>query len=277
MFRWSKVAAMVALLTLLSGCPNSFSEFANKTSDEALLFQAQQYADAKDWDNAILSITSMSSGGLADPGTKYVLASYYAGRCGLDFLQLASDIAGSNGLGSNKLYPFLLKEYKANTPTNLTDCISAENTLLSISTTYSALTPDENVLLAMIEFTKVGSVMAANGNFDSNDDGTIDAGFNPCAAGSMITDHEVGHIGTGLIMAIDALNASGSTMTQMLGSAAGTLVSAFGNVQDPDAFATAGSPNDYDKLRTLIKANEVGFSSNGCSGGSYSSGACSCP
>lgn len=263
-----RATSLLLATALLSGCPNSFSEFANKTSDEALLFKAQVYADASDWDNAILTVSQMSATGRANRETKYALSSYYAGRCGLDLLNLADSLSSS--LGTTLLYPLLLTEYKTNTVTNLADCQSAENTLLGISTSYASLTADENIMLALLEFTKIGSILGSNAKVDANGDGTYDSGtFDPCLVGD-ITDLEVGKLGTGLIISINALSASGSDIGASLG-AAGSLTSSFGNVQDPTAF----DANQIKALRGLFKSNEVGF--NTCGGSATSGPACLCP
>lgn len=271
---FANVFALVLSLSLLTGCPNTFSEFANKTSDEALFFKAQMYADDRDWTNAILAISQMSSAGRAERNTKAALASYYAGRCGLDLLDLASTLSSS--LGSSTLYPTLLSEYKANSATNLADCQLAEDTILSISTSYSSLTADENIVLALAEFAKIGSILGANTLVDANGDGTFDGDadfggtFDPCSSAHM-SDLEVGKLGTGLIISINALSASGSSLTSSLTSA-GSLTSALGNVQDPTAF----SAGQIDILRSLIKTNEVGF--NSCGGAIDSlNPLCHCP
>ncbi|MES2965690.1 MAG: hypothetical protein V4760_17545 [Bdellovibrionota bacterium] len=268
-----RCVSFVLVLTLLSGCPNSFGEFANKTSDEALLFQSQLYADTRDWDNAITTIGRMTTAGKADRTAKYLLSSYYAGRCGLDLLELA-DALGN--LGTTQLYPFLLSTYAANTATDLADCQSAETTLLSISPTYASLTPDENVLLALVEFAKIGSLLAANTLVDAANDGTYDgdvvsggSSLDPCDS-THITDLEIGKLGTGLIIAVNALSASGSAISASMGSA-GSLTSAYGDEQDPTAFSAL----EIKGLRGFIKSNEVGF--NSCGGDASSGVSCLCP
>ncbi|MEK7355565.1 MAG: hypothetical protein AAB250_03905, partial [Bdellovibrionota bacterium] len=273
---------VVIALAFCTGCPNSFSEFANKNTDEAFLFQAQLYADSRDWDNAILSISRMSAGGRADRATKYALSSYYAGRCGLDLLDFADALSG---LSSTKLLPLLLTEFKGNLAADLADCQLAEDTIFSISTTYASLTADENILLALLEFVKIGSVLSSNANVDADDDGTYDGDYWTSAttvdicseARTDVTDLEVGKVGTGVMIAYNALTASGSDIAADLGSVGGICTALGGcSVQDPTAF----SAGQLLILRALFKSNEIGFNTCGATLGTDAGGRtsdCICP
>lgn len=263
-----RAVALVCCASLLTACPNSFSEFANRTSDEALLFQAEQYADARDWDNAITTIGRMSSGGLAERTTKYALASYYAGRCGLDLLELADALTG---LSTTDLFPLLLSEFSGLTTTDLADCETAEDTILSISTSYSSLTTDENLLLAFIEFVKIGAVLGSNANIDADENGTYDGDYwddtnavDICdeAGGGRndVTDAEINKIITGVMIAYNALTASGSDIASDLGSV-GSICTTLGgcNIQE-----TADVTNAQRLIvRGMFKSNEIGFDTCG--------------
>ena len=271
-----------------TGCPNGLSEFADKKTDAAYLFQAQMYADKSDWTNAIAQIGLMTATGQAKADTKAALASYYAGRCGLDLLTLADAI--NNGISSKTLWTILLSTYKAGTSTNLTDCKTAETTMRSISSTFSGLTSDQNVELAFIEFAKMGVVMASAAKLDANHDGTIDGSldagtgtFDACDS-THITDALVGELGTGLTIAMSALSASGGSIASSVTTSYNTLCSTlatYGYSSLCTTYTSSGfSSTDLLALRALIKSNEIGF--NTCSGsfGQNSTGRgndCTCP
>lgn len=271
-----------SFVLVLAGCPNGFSEFANKNSDEALLYQAQLYADQRDWDNAILSVTRMSASGRTNRDTKYFLASAYAGRCGLDLLNLANALTG---LSSSKLFPLLLTQYSGLTTTSLADCESAESTLLGISTNYTELTADENILLAFLEFVKIGAVLGSNANIDADGNGSYDGDYwtdnnavDICSeARTDVTDSEIDKVVTGIMIAFNALTQSGSDITNDLGSI-GTICTTLGgcNVQS----ASDVTPTQRLVVRGLFKSNEIGFDTCGGSYGTNPAGRtsdCFCP
>jgi hypothetical protein len=229
------------------------------------------HADDRNWSSAIDAIESMSVSGQARRDTKYVLASAYAGRCGLELLSLADSIA--NGVGT--IWPTLLSAMRVATSVEVADCQSAESTLMSIGT-FNQLTVEENVLLAFVAFAKMGAVLAASG-IDTDNDGARDGGsFNACTNNSAnITSAMVKELGTGITIAASALAASGSSV------ASGAIdCSALDTALGMTGFCNQVSVNDFDNnetlvLRALIKSNEIGF--NSCGGSVGSSASCSCP
>ncbi len=250
-----------------TGCPNAFLESANKTSDEALLFSAEIRANASDWTGAIADISKMTTGGLAKRETKTALASYYAGRCGLNLLRFADSL--KNGVGT--IWPLLAHTMIGATASQFNDCKTAETTLLSINAVPAARTNDENMLLAFVEFAKMGADLVSTGA-DANGDGALDAGFDPCMTAS-IPDASVQELGTGLTIAMSSLGASGSSVA---GSTSATFASLCATIEGsgPGQFGMTGfcstttasgfNASAVLALRALMKSNEVGF--NSCSG-----------
>lgn len=282
----SSTGKILAILLFLSpwlsgasGCPNLFSEAASKTGDPALLYQAQRLIDSGDFTDAITAIQSMTATGQAQRTTKVTLASAYAGRCGLVLTSLAGDLSSGIGDGST-LYPVLLSHMVTATSAEVDDCKQAETTLLSISSTASDRTSDENVLLAFVEFAKLGAILAASG-VDADDNGTIDGAFDACTNdASNIVDADVQHIGTAITIAIESLSASGTAVADEITGTFTETCDAIDSALGTTGFCEQTDTSDFDAtetkgLRALIKSNELGF--NTCSGAVASSLACLCP
>jgi hypothetical protein len=256
----------------VSSCPNALSEFADKKSDDALLFDARTSIDKRDWTSAITSINSMTSSGLAKHDTKIALASAYAGRCGLDLILLADAV--SSQISSTKIWPILMKFM--NGVSSTADCKTAEATALTVAS--ADRTSDDNVFLAFVEFAKMGAVLAVSG---ANSSGSISGSFNSCTNNAAnILDADVGELGTGLTITVSALNAAGSTIGGTTISTVSSLCTTIDGLTGTPGFcnkttAAQFSANELLAIRALIKSNELGF--NTCSGAVFSTGACSCP
>lgn len=263
---WS-IAILIACLPLImatSGCPNALMEAANKTSDDAYLFDAEMHANKNEWTEAIASVSKMTAAGRAKRETKSALGSYYAGRCGLRLLDFAQSV--KNGVPATRLFPLFSHAMAGATASQFADCKTAEATLVSIGATAADRTPDENVLLAFVEFAKIGSALTSSGA-DANGDGTLDVGFDAC---STISNADVEELGTGVTIAIASLQASGSTAATAVTDAIGNLCLAIEALPGMTGFCSKTSTSDFNTaplhaaLHALIKSNELGF--NSCNG-----------
>lgn len=273
----------LALLSSLVGCKNVFEDASTRTSDEAYLYAASLYADKKEWTQAIESMQLMTSAGQSKRENRVTLASYYGGRCGLEILVLAVDIA--DGISNTKLLPLLMKSMKGKTASQFTDCKQAETILISVGATPADRTSNENVLLAFVEFAKIGITLATS-NADPDHDGLLPAAdaFDSCSTGD-ISDLMVGEMATGIFIGSLSLAASGSTaaadavsVVASMCALVETLPGATGICSKTDA--TSFGPLEINVLRALIKSIEIGF--NRCSGavGTYGPGTandCICP
>jgi len=276
MFKRLVFAITAPFLMAATGCPNAFVESAQKTTDDALLYSAEQHANANDWTSAISDINAMSTSGKAKRETKAALASYYAGRCGLNLLNFAQTI--KDNMPAQTLWPVSLSAQAGATASRLTDCISAEQTLVSIDSVATNRTADENIELVFIEIAKMGAALAQS-NADANHDGVIDGGFNACSS-TDISDAAVQELGSGLILAVNALQASGSSFGSGISSSVGSMCTTIEALPGMAGFCSHTAASDFTGnlllgLRALIKSSEVGF--NICGGTVGSSGACTCP
>lgn len=207
-FPWGRHALLTIIsFSLLLACgQNAFLESAKKDTDPALLFEARKKMNTASWTEAIDLINQMSATGLAQRETKVVLASAYAGQCGLNLIRLADQIANSAGVN---FFAVLLNSQRTATAASITACQNAESTLASISALASDRTTDENTMMAFIGFTKIGAVLATYA--DTDDDGTADVGFDSCNTGEL-PDAMLREIGTGVTLAVGSLAATGGTI-----------------------------------------------------------------
>jgi hypothetical protein len=262
-------------LMAATGCPNAFVESAQKTTDEALAYSAEQYANANQWTQAITAMNSMTASGKAKRESKSALASYYAGRCGLNLLNYADAI--KNQMPATKLWPLAMSVQVGATVTDLSDCVLAEQTLVSIDPNENNRTPDENIELVFIELAKMGASLAQS-NADANHDGVIDGTFNACST-TDISDGAVQELGSGVVLTLKAIQASGSSFGGSITSSVGTMCTTIEAQPGMAGFCSNTSASNFTGplllgLRALIKSNEIGF--NIC-GGSVGSGSCTCP
>jgi hypothetical protein len=148
-----KIAGII-LFIFFSGCSNNIlSELADKDTDEALLFDARESVNAQDYDNAIAIITTqMSSGGSQKAEAREVLASAYAGKCGLNFIDFTDRLAQATSGTMFELVssPFIQVEVDP------ASCLQSLQTLDLIGTTATR-TNRQNSFAAVVGMVLMGS------------------------------------------------------------------------------------------------------------------------
>ena len=263
-------AALGLFLCLLNlGCHNVFSDLANKTTDDALFYQAQQQINASNYDGAVSTIQTMSNGGQAARSTRDLLASAYAGSCGLNLLGLSTALSN---LGNNTLFESLLTQYQSGVALQVTKCVSAEAVLNALSNR----TADESLLLAFTELVKIGRQLSIN--TDLNQDGFADVAFNSCA----MSDADATIIGTGVTTFLTALTASNLPIAAGVTS---TLSTTCMTIDQALAIASPGysgfcakttfTSTELKAFKTLIRSKELGLKT--CQAGSGDFMSCLCP
>jgi hypothetical protein len=270
------LAIVMPFLLAMTGCPNAFLESADKHSDDALLFSAEQHANANEWTEAIADIAAMTPAGLAKRETKAALASYYAGRCGLNLLDFAQAI--KDQMPATALWPLVMRAQVGATVSELNDCVQAEHVLVSIDSDAANRTADENMELVFIELAKMGAALAQS-NADADHDGVVDGAFDACSS-SDLSDAAAQELGSGLILTVKSLEASGSSFASGVTDTVDNMCTAIEAMPGFAGFCSHTEASDYtgtllQGVRSLIKSNEVGF--NSCGGSVGSSGACTCP
>ncbi len=274
---------MCALMfTNLSCSVNVLENFADKNSNESLFVDAQILMNSLDYHGALDKL-ALLTGTYTDKREVLALkASAYAGLCGMNFLDFVDKLGN---MGSTRLFPMLLGAFRAGATTDSMDyCVQAEDTVESIGPLASR-TSDENMLLVLVSFAKIGNILSFYA--DTDQDGTVTANYNTCAvggartAGGDLSDADLRELGTGITLAVANIDAVSSTVD--IGSASLASVQAacdqlallnpaydFCDVTDPADFTS----DQLKGIRSLLKEDQsVGLGAN-CSGDLST---CNCP
>jgi hypothetical protein len=232
----------------LSCGQNAFLESAKRDTDAALLFEAKKQMNGSQWTAAIDTLLRMSPTGRAERSAKTALASAYAGRCGLNLIRLADQL--SNSSGSSGLFALFMTTMQSATTSSIADCVEAEEVLRSISADPASRSVDENLMLSFVEFSKMGAILSTYA--DTNDDGTADPSFDACDTGD-IPEAMVRQFGTGMTLAIEGLNASGSSLGSALATAVSGACAALAGVDPAYDFCSITDPADFtaDQVKAL--------------------------
>jgi len=236
-------------------CSNLFTGSATTDSDEAKLFDARIKIDSSNWTGAIEAINSMSSTYLSKREVKTLLASAYAGRCGLDIVGIASNLQNP---GTTSFFGIFLSALVGSSSTEADDCTTAETTIKSISSSAAYRTVDENMLMAFIGFAKVGAYLAKTADLDG--DGTRDAAFETC---DDLNDTDTAEVGTGITNALLSLVAAGSaiggTTVEQINTTCDALALAIG--EDICAYTETSqfdSTQKLDAIRGMVGESSYG-------------------
>jgi len=261
MFRRFLFIAFLCVSSL--SCANLFSELSEKDSDKAKLYDAKRFLDQSKWTEAITKIQSLSATYAARRDVKALLASAYAGRCGIDMLNLINAI--SSAQPSEKLFTTLFNAMASATAAEIDDCAEAEEALNSIGVVADR-TVDENLLMTFVEFGKIGAIL--NVVADTNDDNTLDPAFDACndtllkiddaAAGNKANANQ---LVAALATAITSLQQTGSTIAQTdLSDLQGVCNPGAAQYNICTATDAASVTTDQRKaIRAITNANEVGL------------------
>lgn len=268
---WSYTVLLV-VVGLNLACSNLFLEMSDKTTDKAKFYAAKLKLDQSDWTGAIADILSMTADYQARREVKVVLASAYAGRCGLDFLDLAEKLQNA---GATSFMSVLFNAFRLKTATNLADCRSAETVLKTIGAT-AARTSEENLLMAFVSLAKIGVILAIRA--DGDVDGVVDTNFSPCdsngangladlpddASATNYADTTEIATGFGLFMTSVAMagagDSAGDTWTELQANCA-TLeaLGGIGSVCDNENRADVDT-NEQNAMRAILMDNSnIGF------------------
>jgi hypothetical protein len=261
------VFLMVLMTSLGSGCQNALSEFANRESDPALIFEAEKRMNGREWAKALELLDKVSTSGRT---RKYLQtkAAAHAGLCGLELVSLVQDIG--NGVGGPAVVPMMLSIYKGNGSVQLQACKDAEAQIIAISAGVAGRTVDENIMMLLIGMAKIGTIMSADDNIDANDDGTKDATLSSCAS---LTDSDISHFGWSFVNVVNSLEAVIAAGVQLDGfgnvsSVKATLIgfnsalASLFNKDNPADSADAFTQIEKQALAGLVRSNDTGFGFN---------------
>lgn len=267
------IAIFILCFSLLCnlGCSvNILENFADKTTNEAKFANAKILINSGDYDGAIDVIDSMTGSYAARREVIALKATAYGGLCGLNTIQFS--LAMTN-LGSSLLLPFLLNHFRAGaTSIRADNCKLAEDLIESIGDTAAERSTDENLLLTLISFAKIGNILSQYA--DANQDGTAENGTDICTTGNM-PDTAAREFGTGFTLAAASIAQLGSTI-EVIGSAGAAIADICSNGTfsalcakvDPAGFSAA----ELLALRSLAQEGAVmGLNLGTCGGGNVAS------
>lgn len=274
----SQIIPLFLSLALVQ-CSNPLTQFSVKDSDEALFYSAKMKIDSGDYESAITDLELMSTGYASQNNVKVILASAYAGACGMEFIPLFSSIAGTD-LSAVSLFQYF-RASAVGISTVSSRCIEAELKLKEIGATAAARTTamggaeESNMLMALLSIFKVGSILKNKSDKDGTNNlgnGTTDGTFNACTNNaSNLTDAEVIEVATGFALFMEnlpsLLGSSSSAQTVLdgiaviIGAYCGLVPTSKCLTTDSSTIAVADKTEFVDTYRDLIKTSAVGIES----------------
>lgn len=275
----------IVIFALLACSENMLEAFGDKETDAARYIQAQQLINAGNYDEAISILQSTSSTFQTQREVRALLASAYAGRGGLEFLNV---IEAFENAASVNLFPFLMQGFTGGTAARVADLSLAEESLNLISADPAARTEDENVFLALIYLSKIGNILSVY--MDDDNDGSLDGSFaNACAdadtPGTAIDNSSVGEIGLALLSFLRIIPYLSDNFTSGVTGGLDDCVADIESIEpSPGVFPLAGvcsidDPADYTAVhiagfRSLIKEDSIIGLGVACTGDVT---VCNCP
>lgn len=257
----NQLIILIFFIISLTACENIFNDIADKTSDEAVYFEARKQLNQRNFTTSIDLMGNLSADFLAQRDVNLTYASAHSGRCGLDFFPLATQIE-DNLSSAASIYLFLTSLFLGDTDTTVTDarivdCQTSETALTSIGN-ETVRNADENILLGFSSLVKIGTLL--NRYADLDNDGTVDAGFDNCDPGQL-PEAAVREIGSGTALAILSAEASAASLNpDLLGDITGLcavdpLLNTFCTTTDPSAYSAL----EVQALRTIIGMTDFGL------------------
>lgn len=246
-----------AQILILSSCAQSnlFSELADKNSDESLLFDAKVFINQQRYDEAIdVVVNKMSASGQAKVEAREVLASGYAGKCGLNFLDYTGRLAAAS---SGSAFVLMSSPFVGLT-VSPGDCLTSLQTLDLIGT-KAQRTQSQNAFAAVVGMVLLGS--ATRFYTDNNPvggDGVQDAVGISCG----LSDAQIDNVILGyayMALNFDALSASqiGSTSSTSISDSI-TICNSLAGSSCTDTDPALITVQKRDTMKDLLNTNTYG-------------------
>lgn len=209
---WMIALLAVSLCGNLSCSVNILETFANKRTSEALYQEAIVLMNKEDFVGAVEKLNAIEGDFAVDRKVLKLKGEAYAGICGLRFIPF---VLALKDLGTARIFPFLTDHFRNGTTTKIDACVAAEDLVESIGAIGSR-TVDENFLLALISFAKMGAIL--NFYVDDDENGVVDGGYDPCVTNNTtrvegpLYDDDVNQMVVSLALTINNLTAVGSSV-----------------------------------------------------------------
>ncbi len=252
------------LLFFVFGCAqNILSEFGSKSSDDALLEDAQKAVNAQDYQTAINIITSkLSTSGQARVQAKEILASGYAGKCGLNFIDFITSLSTAGSVSAFKLVatPFVGRVVDP------ASCLTSLNTLESIAPN-SLRTTNQNAFASVVGMSLMGSATRSYTDLSPvNGDGAQDAAKISCTLTNPQIDQII--LGFGFMaqnfsaLSASQIGAGSQTSFSAIISKCMSVAAGSCTITDPAAITAPLR----DTMRDLLETIEYGVGTTSVSG-----------
>ena len=246
------------IMVFFVGCSaNVLNELANKNADDALIFDAKTALNAQQYDDAINILTQkLSSSGQQKSEAREVLASAYAGKCGLNFVDY---VAGLSNAVSGTAFQLAEAPF-VGVPVNSPYCLQSLQTLDLIGSS-AVRTANQNAFASVVGMVLMGSATRLyTDDSPTNGDGTPDAPNIACA----LTDPQIDQI----ILGYGYMSANYAALGSSIGASSGASFS--GSIATCQAIAGAAcqttDPNSIttnmrDTMRDLLNTQQYGIGS----------------
>lgn len=253
-----KAFLVINIMFVLSCAQNVFYNLGSHTSDDALIIDAEKELNAQNYQGAIDIITTkVSNSGRARVDAKEILASGYAGKCGLNFINYANSLSAAT---SGSAYVLMMTPF-VGMAVDQASCLDALNTMQSIGTTAQR-TADQNSFVAIVAMSLMGTATRANVDLvPANGDGAEDSANISCT----ITDAEADYLvlgfgfmsqNIGFLSSSDIGSSSLATMNAIVAQCA-AVGGASCTVIDPALITT----QQRDTMRDFLNTTEYGTGS----------------
>jgi hypothetical protein len=170
--RYVQFLFFIGVLVFSSCSNNLLKDFGSKTNDDSLLFDAQAAVNAQRYDEAIAIITQqLSATGQTKTNAREILASAYAGKCGLNFLNYVDALSNSTSTAAFQMMSSPFVGMVVHPPS----CLSSLQTLDLIGTPAQR-TSSQNIFAAVVGMVLLGSATRLYTDDNPvNGDGTQDS------------------------------------------------------------------------------------------------------
>lgn len=266
-----KMLLIFISVSTLAGCSiNFFREMADKNTDEALLYDAQKAVNNQDYDTAI-DIINNQLGGSARVTTeaREILASAYAGKCGLNFLEFVDGLANASAGTAFQLAssPFV------GTPVQSSFCLQSLQTIDLIGTNAER-TVDQNAFASVVGMVLMGSATRLyTDNTPVDGDGISDAPDISCS----LTDDQIDEVVLGYGYMSSNFAALGSQLGDTSGDTFSDSITACESVAGSACEITDPAditPVIRDTMRDLLNTQQFGVGSFDASNNALIPAAC---
>lgn len=253
-----KFFIFVFLISFITGgCSNNLlKDFGSKSNDDSLLFDAQTAVNAQRYDEAIAIITQqVSANGQTKINARELLASAYAGKCGLNFLNYVDALSNSSSTAAFKMMSAPFVGVAVNPPY----CLSSLQTLDLIGPSAQRTT-DQNIFAAVVGMVLLGSATRLyTDNNPLNGDGTQDTVNASCG----MTNTQIDYVVLGYAyMAQNFTYLSGSQISSGAQSEIGEAITICQNIAG-SGVCNNTDPNQVssvmrDTMKDLLNTQEYG-------------------